>query len=74
MSRPGSDQSPCVSSPKTAVNLSQECSGSDCGTHPVCFSQCCPKLCSGNVSADDITVHNKRDARSDLGECSETFW
>lgn len=32
MSRTASDQSPCESSQKVAVNLSRECSGSDCGS------------------------------------------
>lgn len=71
MSRTGSDQSPCVSSPTAAVNLSQECSGSDCGAHPVCLWECCPKRCSGNVSADDITVCNKRKRAA---RCGNLIW
>lgn len=71
MSRMNSDQSPCASLAKAALNPNQECGGLDYVTDmcdicfyisEVCFLvfEWCTRICSGNMSAHDIMVCNEK--------------
>ncbi len=66
-SRKSFDQSPCVSSPKAALTLNQECGGLDC-VHPVCACVCEVLVC---VCMSDIVRGSAVVSVHDIMRCNE---